>query len=76
MMHEWMILESLSGFSNSSTAFGVSATEEVHLDNSTCRKVSESVRSVGSVGSPPRFVTEEVHLDNSRTFMAMSISRI
>ena len=41
MKHVWMILETLSGFSNVSTvrtenwqAKGVRATEEVHLDNS------------------------------------------
>ena len=41
MMPKWMILETLSGFSISSTvrtenwqAKGVCATEEVHLDNS------------------------------------------
>ena len=40
-------------------------------------EVSEVSGSVGSVGSPPKEVaSKELHLDNSRTFMAMSISRV
>ena len=51
MMLKWMIFENLSGFSNSSTvitenwqAKGVSATDEVHLDESKTSNAMSALR--------------------------------